>query len=163
MEKRTSKLLGHTSFGVPMIVKGVKRLRGQVEDIRNLFGDGIVGWLKEEVKRQGFKNISRIKRADLENIIDNNVKPPHTTVQVLRRHELKALARARRIAFTARAKKAELLELLGGNAVEAPEVKMFNTFSNNTTNKYYADLGYYRSSDVDYVLEKAMAIIIKSF
>ena len=79
MAKKASKLLGNTSLGASIIVKGVKHLRGPVEDIRNLFGDGNVGWLKEEVKRRGFKNVNRMKRAELENIIDN-VKPPHTGV-----------------------------------------------------------------------------------
>ena len=74
-------MLGYTRTGIPIRVKGVKRLRAPVEDIRNLFGDGNVRWLKEEVKRRGFKNVSRMKRADLKNIKDNNVKPPHTTVQ----------------------------------------------------------------------------------
>ena len=152
------KILGYTRTGIPIRVKGVKRLRGPVEDIRNLFGDGSVGWLKEEAKRRGFKNVSRMKRAELENIIDNNVKPPHATVQDLRIHELKALARARGITFKARAKKAELL---GGNAVGVPEVKLVNTFSKNTTNKFYANVGDYRSSDVDYVLGQAMPIIVK--
>ena len=111
---KKQNVIGYTKTGVPIRVKGVKRLRGPVEDIRNLFGDGNVGWLKEEAKRRGFKNVNRMKRVELENIIDNNIKPPHTTVQDLRIHELKALARARGIAFKARAKKAELLELLGG-------------------------------------------------
>ena len=119
MAKQAKNIIGHTSTGIPIRVKGVKRLCGPVEDIRNLFGDGNVRWLKEEVKRRRFKNVSRMKRADLENIIDNNVKPPHTTIQDLRLHELKVLARARGIAFKSRVKKAELLELMGGNAVEA--------------------------------------------
>ena len=158
MDKKIN-MLGYTKTGIPVRVKGVKRLRGPVEDIRNLFGDGNVGWLKEEVKRRGFKNVSRIKRAELKDIIDNNLKPPHTTIQDLRIYELKALARARGINFQPRVKKAELLELLGGNAVEAPEVRLVTTFSNNTTNKFYADVGYYQSSNVDYVLGQAMSII----
>ena len=109
MVKQASKLLGYTKTGIPIRVRGVVkpggRRRTPVEDIRNLFGDGNVGWLKEEVKRRGFKNVSRMKRADLENIIDNNVKPPHTTIQDLRLHELKVLARARGIAFKSRVKK----------------------------------------------------------
>ena len=159
MAKQAKNIIGHTSTGIPIRVKGVKRLCGPVEDIRNLFGDGNVRWLKEEVKRRGFKNVSRIKRAELKSIIDNNLKPPHTTIQDLRIYELKALARARGINFQPRVKKAELLELLGGNAVEAPEVRLVTTFSNNTTNKFYADVGDYRSSDVDYVLGQAMPII----
>ena len=101
-----------------------------------------------------------MKRAELENIIDNNVKPPHATVRDLRLHELKASARARGIAFKSRVKKGELLELLGGDAVEAPDVESVNTFSNGTANKFYVDLRDYRSSDPDYVLERAMPIII---
>ena len=77
-----------------------------------------------------------MNRVELENIIDKNVKPPHTTVKDLRIHKLKALARARGIAFKTRVKKAELLEPLGGDAVEAPEVKLVNTFSNKAAKKF---------------------------
>ena len=130
MTKTKNQILGYTKTGIPIRVRGVVkpggRRRTPVEDIRNLIGDGKVGWLKEEVKRCRFKNVSRMKRADLENIIDNNVKPPHTTIQDLRLYELKVLARARGIAFKPRVKKGELLELMGGNAVEAPEVSNSN-------------------------------------
>ena len=102
-----------------------------------------------------------MERADLENVIGNNVKPPHTTIQDLRVHELKALARARGIVFKSRVKKGELLDMLGGNVVEAPEVKLVYTFGNDTVNKFYVDVRDYRSSDADYVLERAMEIIVR--
>ena len=37
---------------------------------------------------------------------------------------------------------------------------MVDTFSNDTTNKFYVDVRDYRSSDADYLLEQAMKTII---
>ena len=62
--------------------------------------------------------------------------------------------------FKSRVKKGELLDMLGVNAVETPEVKLVNTFGNDTTNKFYVDERDFRSSDADYVLERAMEIIV---
>ena len=117
--------------------------------------------MREDLKRRGFKNVSRMKRDELLNIVDSNVKPPHATIKDLRVHELKALARARGMVFKSRVKKGELLDMLGVNAVETPEVKLVNTFGNDTTNKFYVDVRDFRSSDADYVLERAMEIIVK--
>ena len=158
-------IIGYTTTGVPIRVRGQtvvndqrqqrgRRKRIPIEDVRNLFDDASVknvSWMREDLKRRGFKNVSRI---------DNNVKPPHTTIKDLRLHELKALARARGIAFKSRVKKGELLELMRGNAVGVPEVRLVTTFSNDTVNKFYVDVRDYRSSDADYALERAMEIIV---
>ena len=97
-------IIGHTATGVPIRVRGQtvvndqrqqrgRRKRAPVEDVRNLFGDTTVknvSWMREDLKRRGFKNVSRMRRDELLNIVDSNVKPPHATIKDLRVNELKA-------------------------------------------------------------------------
>ena len=120
MSKSGNKILGYTESGIPMKLVGTKRLhkRSPVEDVKNLFGDGNVKWKREQVRRLGFKNSSRMKKEELENIIRSNARPPPITIKDLRVHELKALARARGIDYEPRIRKNALLALLRGAGVD---------------------------------------------
>ena len=78
-----------------MVVSGVKHIRGQLQDVRNLFwdaGKGTVSWMKIQVRRLGFCSYSRLSKAELQVILVNNRKPLTRTWKDFTKEELQILA-----------------------------------------------------------------------
>ena len=154
------KIIGYSQKGIPIVVTGVKHPRDPLQDVKNLFwesGEGTVAWMKNQVRRLGFRGYSRLSKAELQDILANNRKPPARTWKDLTKNELKVLARSRNIEVNSRSTKAQLIDAISQSE---GEVVIRDISVDNITNKFYADVESYNSSDIDFLVDQVRQSII---
>ena len=91
--------------------------------------------MKNQVRRLGFQGYSRLSKAELQDILVNNRKPPTRTWKDFTKDELMILARSEGIEVNSRTTKARLIAAM--DELEG-EVKMKQIFEDNITNKFHA-------------------------
>lgn len=110
--------------------------------------------MRERVKRLGFRGYRGLTKAEPQNILRNDLKPPYRTSNNLTVKQLKKLSEAQDIEFTPRIKKRDLVHLLSEVTEAVPAVNKITTFTNSVT------LLSYDLVDVDFLWDETESIIV---